>query len=51
LKRTGVQVARTEACIAKTQEKSKETKGPQLQSPNPRSLVDPDLQNASESLD
>ncbi len=51
LKRAGVQVTRTEACIAKTQEKSKETKGPRLQSPNPRSLVDPDLQNASEALD
>ena len=51
LKCTGVQVARTEVCIAKTQEKSKENKGPRLRSPNPRSLVDPDLQGASEALD
>jgi len=51
LKRTGVQVARTEACIAKNQEKTRETKSPRLQSPNPHSLMDPDLQNASEALD
>jgi len=30
LKRTGVQVARTGVCIAKTQEKSKETQSPRL---------------------
>jgi len=51
LARTGVQIARTEVCIAKTQEKLKENKGPRLRSPNPRSLVDPDPQGASEALD
>ena len=35
----------------KTQEKLKENKDPRLRSPNPRSLVDPDPQAASEALD
>ena len=39
IKRTGVQIARTEVCIAKnSRKKSKGTKGPRLRSPNPRSL-------------
>jgi len=51
LKHTGVQIARTGVSIAKNSRKSKETQSPRLRGPNPRSLMDPDLQNVSEALD
>ena len=48
----GVQAAGIEVYIAiSSKKKHKKTQGPRLQSPNPPSLVDPDLQNASEALD
>ena len=51
IKRAGVQIARTEVCITKTQEKTKETKAHSCEAQNPRNLVDPDPPNASEALD
>jgi len=48
---TGVQISQTEVCIATKFKKFGKKQEPKLPSPNPRGLVDSDLQNASGALD